>query len=1002
MAEESERGAERPRLALSLLGGALMALDGAPLKGFITLKSQALLCYLAVTGRPHSREALAALLWGDTPEEDAKASLRQVLSNLQKVAGPYLSITRQTVEFDRGAPYWLDVDAFVSAARAGSSHAIGAYRRLREAADLYAGDFLAGFHVRDAPEFDEWTAAQRERLRQLAFGALEQLAEHHARRGAYATASDYLDRLLQLDPWREDAHRQRMLLLYYDGRRDAALSQYASLRRVLQAELGEEPAEETMALYRRIRAGAVEHPAPPPARHNLPAQPTPLLGRQAELGRVTALLADPVCRLLTLVGPGGIGKTRLALQVAQELVDDFADGVFFVSLASIHGPDLVAQAIVDALKVEVGPGRPATERLSDWLKSRQVLLVLDNFEHLLPAATLIARLLAGCQALTVLATSRAPLHLRGEQVLPVPPLSLPDPGRADAPDRLADFASVALFLERARAVRPEFGLTPGNAAAIAAICCRLDGLPLAIELAAARIRLLSPEELITRLEQSIALLADGAEDLPPRQRTLRATIEWSYNLLSEPERTLFRRLAVFRDGATLDTVGAVCGPLEAGATTGGPDVDLLRLLGSLSDKSLVLRKEGPNAALRFTLLETIREYAAERLEASGEGDTVRCQHAVHFLALVEQVAPELHGPRQATRLEQLDAERANFSAALRWCAEHDPTTGLRLAAALWPFWLLRGYWGEGRGWLEALLQRMGSDAPAGIRAQASSAAGHLATHQGDTEAARALLLEGVAIRRELGDRRSLADALHWLGREYASPEAESWLREALALYRELGDERGIAEVLGSLGEHLREGGDLIAGRTLGEESLGRWRALGDAYHVALQLYRLGHIARHQGDDARARVCYDEALALNRRVGHRWGVAMVLLNLGFVEERAGDRERAGALARESLRLNRELGNKWGICRGLHLLAAVAVASAQPGAGHRAARLLGAAEALRLATGTTWQPHDRDEFDRWVGAARAVLDADTFAGAWAAGQALSPEEAVAIALEDGAPG
>ena len=480
MTKERDRGAGRPRLALSLLGGVHIALDGAPLTGFVTLKSQALLCYLAVTGRPHSRDALAALLWGDTPEEDAKASLRQVLWNLQKVVGAHVSITRQTVAFDRSVPHWLDVDAFSSATRAGSARAIGAYSRLAEAVDLYAGDFLAGFYVRDAPEFDEWAAAKREHLRQHALGALEQLAEHQARRGAYSTASEYLGRLLQLDPWREDAHRQRMLLLYYAGRRDAALSQYASLRSVLQSELGEEPAEETTTLYRRIRTGAVERPVPPPARHNLPAPPTPLLGRQDELVQLTGLLEDPACRLLTLLGPGGIGKTRLALQVAQDHVDDFADGVFFVSLASIHNLDLVVQAIVDALKVEAGARRSAPERLSDWLKSRQLLLVLDNFEHLLPAAPLIARLLAACPALTVLATSRAPLHLRGEYEFPVPPLSLPDPGRADPPDRLTDYAAVRLFLERARTVRPEFALTAGNAAAIAAICCRLDGPPLAM------------------------------------------------------------------------------------------------------------------------------------------------------------------------------------------------------------------------------------------------------------------------------------------------------------------------------------------------------------------------------------------------------------------------------------------------------------------------------------------------------------------------------------------
>lgn len=943
-----------PRLKLSLLGGVLITLDGLPVEEFVTLKSEALLCYLAMTNRPQSRDGLAALLWGNSSEVRAKTSLRQAVSNLRKLVGPFIKVTRQSIEFDHDSAYWLDVDAFVSAAQNGLSGGVGARRQLMAAMDLYAGDFLAGFLVRGAPEFEEWVGIQRESLRRLATQVLERLVQHHVNRGQYAVASDYLLRLLDLEPWREDAHRTQMLLLQYSGRRDAALSQYVTLCRVLRAELGEQPAAETAALYRRIRSGEVESPPPPPVRYAPPTQPTALTGRQVETAEITRLLMAPHYRLVTLTGAGGIGKTRLALGVAQELVDDFADGACFVSLASIQDPDLVAPAIAKALAIEVGPDEPVVARLRAWLQGHQLLLVLDNFEHLLPAATLVADLLTASPSLKMLITSRVALRLRGERRIAVPPLSLPKPGHERDLEQLRLSAAVELFLERAQAVRPEFELTRGSAPAIAAICRRLDGLPLGIELAAAQIRLLCPEVLLERLTRRLVALTDGAHDLPSRHRTLRSTIGRSYYLLDQPEQTLFKRLATFAGGASVEAIAAVCGPLAVPETAGKEAPDILRVLGSLLDQSLVLRKEGPGAGIRIVMLETIREYALDRLAESGEEQAVAQRHASYFHELAELAAEHLTGPQEAVWLDRLDEVHDNLRASLAWSLTHEPELALRLAGALWRYWQLRGHLGEGRRWLDQALNWSGGG---WWRARALNGAGSLAVMQGDY---------GQAVVR---------------------------YQEAMPLWHALGDEHHVAETLHYLGLIDVDRGQYGPAIPLLEEARDRFRHLGDRHGMAMALGNLGIVASAQGQYDRARELLEESLALHRQCGDEEGMARALTHLGRTVVRQGELELSTALQKESLEYFRELGNPQGIAEALEGLAEIAT---YQGEFQRAARLWAMAQGLRDRIGVPRDAIEEARYERKVEAARAGLGDSGFREAWSEGANRGAETVIAEAL------
>ncbi|HEY7036174.1 MAG TPA: tetratricopeptide repeat protein, partial [Thermomicrobiales bacterium] len=695
-------------------------------------------------------------------------------------------------------------------------------------------------------------------------------------------------------------------------------------------------------------AGRPDVAAPPAARRGtLPLPPNALVGRDREVAAVTSLLMQPDVRLVTLVGPGGVGKTRLALDVAFRLAGAFPDGVWFVDLAPVTDPALVLPSLARTLGVQEGGVQSLRESLVASLVGLRLLVVLDNVEHLIAAATVVGDLLAACAGLTILATSRQPLRLRIEREYLLAPLALPDLERLPPAADLAGIPAVALFVRQAEAARRAFAVTEENARTVAEIAVRLDGLPLAIELAAARTKILTPAALLVRLEHRLPLLTSGAQDLPARQQTLRATLDWSHDLLDPDERALFRRLAVFAGGFALEAAEAI------GAEGGGrkaeengsppalrppPSAPVLDGIASLVDKNLLRPIDHDEA--RFGLLETMREYGLECLVAAGEEEVIRHRHAVWCLALAEEAEPHLRGPDQETWLRRLDRDVDNLRAALDWVfARRDGAMALRLCAALWRFWTTRGDYDEGRRWLERALV-FEDGVPTAVRAKTLRGASVIAYRQGD-------------YRR-----------------------AEMVGEEARALYAALGDRVGVATSLITLGHVAHGAGDRARAEALNEEALALCRALDDRAGAGMALNSLGMLAWERRDFARAAVWHEEALTLRRALGDDYGVAYSLANLGFVASALGDYERAELLHAEALELRRQLSNKNGLAESFDGVALLAAATGQP---ERAAHLLGAAEAVRTRIGAAIWSYDRASTERCAAELRARLGDVAFAAA-----------------------
>jgi predicted ATPase/class 3 adenylate cyclase/DNA-binding CsgD family transcriptional regulator len=651
---------------------------------------------------------------------------------------------------------------------------------------------------------------------------------------------------------------------------------------------------------------------------NLPVQPTPLIGREKEVALVHNLLRREEVRLLTLTGPGGIGKTRLGLQVAAELGDRFAHGVFFVNLASLSDPALVVPTIARVLDLKETGEQPLLDLLQASLREKQLLLLVDNFEQVLGAASQLADLLAACLKLKVLVTSRFVLHVRGEQEFVVPPLAVPDPKHLPDLAALSQYEAVALFIARAQAVKPAFQVTNANAPAVAEICVRLDGLPLAIELAAARIKVLPPQALLARLGQLLTVLTSGARDAPARQQTLRNTIVWSYHLLDAQEQRLFRRLSVFVGGCTLEAIEAISTSLDDGAE------QVLEGVASLLDKSLLQQREQEAEEPRFVMLETIREYGLECLRESGEAPVSQRAHALYYLALAEEAEPHLKGVQQVLWWERLEREQQNLRTALAWLiGQEEGELALRLSGALWRFWYTRGYWSEGWRWLEAALALPQAQGRTARRAKALEGTAELAPF--GYPAAHSLVEESVAIYRELGDKRGLTQSLGQLGwilstqNELAA--ARTLLEESLVLAREVGDSWILANTLGNLGDFMSDHGDFKSARHFLEESVRLYRELRDQRALSYTLLGLARAAAFEGDVTQAAALAQESLALARELDNEQDITTALHRLAVIQSWQGDTEQAMILLKESLALARERGDKVQIGNALLTLGSI---------------------------------------------------------------------------------
>lgn len=979
-----------------------------PQTGEITItkrKALALLVHLVIeVDHPHTRESLLGLLWPEDSTAAAQNSLRVTWSQLQKYlekaqedAQPYLISTRLDLQFNPLSRYELDVTLFRNLIEACRTHAhpgqpqdcAECAARLAQAVKLVRGTFLDGFSLPDCPAFDEWLFFQRERLQLQITAALEQLADFHERAGNGAETETYVRRLLEFDPLREHAHRQLMRVLADAGKRSAALAQYETCRRLLADGLGVSPAPETTLLAEQIRMLVAAQKNTP--THNLPPSFTRFIGRDQEKGRIEDLLATQGTRVVTLTGPGGVGKTRLALQTAHHVVNHFPNGVWLVELAGINNALSVPTAIASALGILPDAGRPPENTLEDYLRDKSLLLILDNCEHLIESCAQLVKVFSNAApGLVVLVTSRIPLHVAGEHVVRLGSLSTP---QLKAFESISAFDalqhdSIQLFANRASHALISFFITDSNAAAVAQICHQLDGMPLAIELAAARVSFFPVEEIARRLDQRFRWRNAQAAGKLSRQQTLWTMIDWSYGLLDDQARDLFKRLSVFAGGWDLEAAEAICSEQEM----------CVEPLGQLVDHSLVVFGYDPENR-RYRMHETIRQFAQEQLHGSDqEADTLEL-HARYYAELVARAAENRAGQPFPERLRTVVDDHDNLRLAFKWLLAHDPGQALALVAQLGTglkFWELGGFFQEGRRWLQRALEQ--TEGTVSIqRGHALLAAADLSSAISDFGYGLQCARQAQQLFQQLGDHRGEIDAqlkycdLADLAGERANLRAQ--LEEALHMAEQMSYTAGIAKGKQLLATITYKVGESEIALQYILPSVALWRELENPFELATALNRLSGPLIEFHEYAAAQQALEECRDIYQSLGYRRGVALATQNLGHNAEVSGDYDRARECYREALRIRRDLGLPRGYAYSFEHLADIAEIEKRY---EHAVQLLAAADTLRVRLGAPVDQVNQQANEDALTRLRGRLGDVVYELAWAKGATMTTEQAIALAL------
>ena len=938
----------KTQLHISVLGRFRIEQQTQPVQ-LPTRKTEALLAYLVLHPQRHGREKLAALFWGDSSDTEARNSLRNALAVLNKKLGhDLLLIDRQSVAINPAYPLW--VDAFEFESQAGRCLAAPISDPKQVDLDLYQSDLLSD-------HYDEWIFPLREYYRSLFLKILLQITQHLRSQSEYEKAIEHAYKVLKFEPVNERAHQHIMFCHAAMSNRNAALKQYEECHRILAEELGVNPAAETTELYEQIKQSSTGV-SPLEARlTNLPHSLTSFIGRKREINEIKQMFS--FTRLLTLTGPGGSGKTRLALQVGTELLDSFKDGVWWVDLTALTDSSLVPYSIAKSLGAHEVAHQSLDETLAHFLHAKHLLLILDNCEHLIePCARITQFLGERCSKLTILATSREALNGVGEQTWPVPTLSLPDSQKITLLNLLLEYEGIRLFDERARTANPDFTLTEQNASSVAQICSRLDGIPLAIELAAARTKILTPEQIDARLDDRFRLLTNGVRTAPPRHQTLQAVMDWSYELLNEKEQRLLRTLAVFSGSWDLDAAETICsasGYLEKSA--------IIDLVSKLADKSLVLREKDLNGKSRYRMLETVRQYAWEALVRSGESYDAQKHHLDHYLKVVETINPHLGffltDKETFAWLGVLIPDHDNLRAAIHFCKENPACveTGLKLAGSLHWYFLVQNRLSEGRDWIRTLHANETAVSPP-IQAQAFLTSGFLACWQGNFISARPSLEASLKLFEEINNKSGIAFSLHGLG--FAA---------------------------NGLGEHTE------AGQCFGR-CLQIAREIEDKWLVSIALHFIAIGTSFQGNYELARSQFEECIILMKDGhGSAQGIAFSEFHLGRIARIYGNFESTFAHHKTGLELFMRMGDLRGIGYSLFGFACLAQAEENP---QHAAKLFGAMDAIRENLGALLEAVLQVEYEQTCFIVQEMLGEERFTAMWAEGHGMAVKQAVHLAL------